>query len=470
MNLKVGRAVLCAPTPATTMSCGARPGAHGVTRPTSANRFLAPMRVQSWRLKLPINPALLSPPPPRRDRRGRGCPRPGRVFSLFRIWDLFRISIFGFRISLPEGHLTSRYSLITLCLGCLLLAGAGCQSYGPTFNPRPQSGGTGALATLGTNSFDSIASTNRLSPELLRPPSSYFKLGPGDVIEIEILGDRESRSTALVGPDGKIYYSLLPGTFVWGLTLSEAKQKLDDELKRYIRGEPQVALILRAVGSRRIWILGSVQSPGIYTLATPVTALEAISIAGGTLTIPGSTEDLTDLRNSFIMREGQLLSIDFYKLLREGDLSQNIYLEPDDFVYFRSAVSRDVYVLGAVVRPNIVSFSDKISLLSAIAASGGTIGYAYGTHAAIIRGSLSNPKIAIADYNAILKGRSPDIRLEPGDLVYVPFAPYKRLAEFGEQVLSQFVRTIAINEGQNAVIKGGQPVGISVGAGGGVSK
>ena len=59
------------------------------------------------------------------------------------------------------------------------------------------------------------------------------------------------------------------------------------------------------------------------------------------------------------MREGQLLSVDFYKLLRQGDLSQNIYLEPDDFVYLRSAVSRDVYVLGAVERPNIVGFSDK---------------------------------------------------------------------------------------------------------------
>ena len=79
-----------------------------------------------------------------------------------------------------------------------------------------------------------------------------------------------------------------------------------------------------------------------------MTALEAISIAGGTLTVPGSTEDLTDLRNSFIMREGELLSVDFYKLLRQGDLSQNIYLEPDDFVYLRPTISRDVYVLGAV--------------------------------------------------------------------------------------------------------------------------
>ena len=59
-------------------------------------------------------------------------------------------------------------------------------------------------------------------------------------------------------------------------------------------------------------------------------------------------EETADLQNSFVMREGQLLKVDFYKLLRQGDLSQNIYLQPDDFVYVRSASARNVYVLGAV--------------------------------------------------------------------------------------------------------------------------
>ena len=47
MNRKVGRAVLCAPTAATTLSHSAKNGAHGVTRPTSANRFTALMRNQN---------------------------------------------------------------------------------------------------------------------------------------------------------------------------------------------------------------------------------------------------------------------------------------------------------------------------------------------------------------------------------------------------------------------------------------
>jgi len=75
MNLKVGRAVLCAPTAATTLCRNAKDGAHpssvalmpsadtspsllrrvdGVTHPTSANWFMAPMRVQFWRTKLSL--------------------------------------------------------------------------------------------------------------------------------------------------------------------------------------------------------------------------------------------------------------------------------------------------------------------------------------------------------------------------------------------------------------------------------
>src|SRR2546422_5013134 len=45
-------------------------------------------------------------------------------------------------------------------------------------------------------------------------------------------------------------------------------------------------------------------------------------------------------RRSFVIRDGQPLPIDLHRLLKEGDLSQNIYLRPDDFVYVPSATAR----------------------------------------------------------------------------------------------------------------------------------
>lgn len=355
-------------------------------------------------------------------------------------------------------------SRTVLWLGLLGLGWlTGCQITGPRFDARAP-----ALAQAVTN-LETVAVTNRLEPEWLRTPTELFMLGPGDVLDIELLGEAGSRSTTVVGPDGKLYFHLLPGLDVWGLTLAQTKALLERELLKFVRAEPQVAITLRGVGSKRVWLLGRLTTPGVYTLASPTTLLEGISLAGGTISGGTSAEDVADLRRSFVIRQGQLLSVDFHRLLREGDMSQNVFLRPDDFVYLRSAVAREVYVLGAVAMPNVVPFRERLTLVAAIASVGGptarvrgTIGEAYLSHVAIVRGSLTEPRIAVVDYNAIVKGKAPDVALEPQDIVYVPFTPYRYLTRYLNMILNSFVNTIAINEGQRAVIRNATPVQVNV--------
>lgn len=311
--------------------------------------------------------------------------------------------------------------------------------------------------------FSAVASTNQVRPEWLGLPKDFFRLGPGDSFEIELLGEPGPPSTVSVGPDGKIYYSLLNGEFVWGLTLTEARSLLETNLAKFLRTKPEVTLTLKSVGSRRVWILGSVQKPGVYPLAAPLTLLEAISAAGGAVAVPGGPEASADLENSFVIRHGNWLGVDFQRLLQRGDLSQNVYLQPDDFVYLRSGVSRgDVYVLGAVAGPNIVDYKEHLSLLSAISSVGGPIEYAYRSHIAVLRGSLAHPTIAIFDYDNIINGKALDVPLEPGDVVYIPFSPFRRVEQFLDEILNNFVRTIAVNEGQRAVLQNSSPVGLAI--------
>jgi protein involved in polysaccharide export with SLBB domain len=168
---------------------------------------------------------------------------------------------------------------------------------------------------------------------------------------------------------------------------------------------------------------------------------------------------MPDLKNSFVMRNGQALGIDFHRLISMGDLSQNIYLQPDDFVYLRSSAARNVFVLGAVAAPNIVPYSDRLTLLSALASAGGTISYARVGQVAIVRGSLTAPRIALLDYKAIYLGKAPDVRLEPGDIVYVPFVPYRKLALLADNLIQTLVTTTAANEGSRAA--GGNAIGVS---------
>lgn len=340
-------------------------------------------------------------------------------------------------------------------LGLLLLSMAGCQHPGPRFDPYANTAGM-------TLDLQSVTITNKIDPGWLKPPTEPFTLGPGDRLEIELIDDLTTRTVATVGPDGKIYFSLLPGIDVWGLTLPQAQARLEKELTQFYKQQPRVALTLRGVESRRVWLLGRLQTPGVYYMTNSPTLLEAVALAGGTLNYAGtrdlsastSTDEMADLRRSFIIRKGRLLPVDFERLITQGDLSQNIYLEPDDFVYFPPATARQIYVMGAVGQPRAVPYREGMTMAAAIADSFGTVKDAYLSHVAVVRGSLSEPKIALVDYRDVAKGAVRDVILEPNDIVYVPYAPYRYLSKYADLIVSTFVSSVAINEGIRAV---GQP-------------
>jgi len=110
---------------------------------------------------------------------------------------------------------------------------------------------------VATNHAEMVTITNELDRQWLESPSRMFTLGPGDRLELELIGDLSSRTTTVVGPDGKLYFNLLPGVDVWGLTLTEAKTRLENTFTNYLREQPRIAMTLRGVESKRVWILGA---------------------------------------------------------------------------------------------------------------------------------------------------------------------------------------------------------------------
>jgi polysaccharide biosynthesis/export protein len=326
----------------------------------------------------------------------------------------------------------------------VLLVITGCRT-GPAFDPR----GTD------TQTFEAVTLSNRFDASLLRAPTEPYRLGPGDAIEVETLGDAAGRSTLNVGPDGKVYYSLLPGLSVWGLSIPEARALLQQQMTNYTRSAPEFVINLRSAASQRVWLLGAVQNPGVYTLTTPTTLLDALAGSGGVLS--ARLDDAADLSRSFVLRDGKMLTVDFEALLKRGDMGQNLYLKPGDFVFLRPAEKQSVYVLGAVNGPQVLPYSQELTLATAILRAGGTLKFAQNHRVALVRGSLTQPKIAQVSYLEIVKGRATDVPLKPGDIVYVPFVPYRFVAELAEGMLDQLVRTIAVNEG-SAVAGGGAAV------------
>ncbi|HYG34606.1 MAG TPA: SLBB domain-containing protein, partial [Clostridia bacterium] len=349
-----------------------------------------------------------------------------------------------------------RGRLLPLISAVFILLAAGCQHGDPNFKK--------VSSLPPSTTWESTTLTNQVDPAMLQPPLEPFTLGPGDKLEIELLGETGSRITTVVGPDGKVYFNLLPGIDVWGLTLGQAKARMEKELSQYLREQPQVSLVLRDVESKRIWVLGYVQAPGVYPLAGPMTLLEAISLSGGTMSLSsfrqteasGASDELADLQRSFVLRQGKFLPVNFQRLLQQGDLSQNIYLQPDDFIYFPAAAGREVYVLGAVTEPRAVPYKQGMTVATAVASAYGTLTGAYLHHVLVVRGSLSHPEVAVVDYKNVIRGEARDVELLPRDIVYVPFSAMRYPYRYLQLAIDTFVSSAAINAGTSLL---GQPQG-----------
>lgn len=347
-------------------------------------------------------------------------------------------------------------SLVTALAAGLLLF-SGCETVplpvATEAAPRP------ATADL------SAPSEPALEPALLQPSQAEFRLGPGDQLEIEVMGDLSTLATVTVGPDGKIYYYILPGLDVWGMTIPQARDLVADAMAKFVRGTPAVTLVLQSVASQQVWLMGRLSNPGVYSLGRPTTLLDAVAQAGGlAVSTPagGTPSESADLSRTFLIRSGHLVPVDFDRLLRDGDLSQNIYLQPGDFVFMPSLHSAQVHVLGAVVQPRSVRLAGSLTLVQAIALAGGSEPYAYLKNVAILRGSLAHPQIAVVEVDKVLLGRAPDVRLEAGDIVYVPDSPNRTLTRYVNLILDTFARTVGVNEGAYAITDRATPVSAGV--------
>lgn len=337
-----------------------------------------------------------------------------------------------------------RFLHIISVTALLCLMGPSCQQNIPNsqFDARKSD------QTVRNLTFTNVKIKRSPDNKLLKPPAESYILGPGDVIEIEIAEVGGTLSRTFVMPDGMVYYNLAGGVRAEGLTTSEFSKRLQESLKRDYTN-PLVNVSLVEVRSRRYWILGRVFKPGLYPLRQPTTLLEAISEAGGLFTsrFSGTTEELADLGNSVVIRNGQVLPVNFEKLVRSGDTSQNIYLHHNDYIYLPSAATSTVLLLGAVAAPQAIGYKDSLTLIDCIAQCKGPAKGAYLKEVVIVRGTLDKPQAATVNLHAILTGKETNVQLQPGDIVWIPKRPLGLLEATVQLVFQDAARTIASGEG-----------------------
>lgn len=275
-------------------------------------------------------------------------------------------------------------------------------------------------------------------------PASWrnrYELGPGDVINFSLFGRPElDRPGFRIAPDGTVSYLQAQNINVSGLSLDEARLAIEKGLSSNFRS-PRVIITPQEIGSKRFTILGKVVVRGVVTLERPISLVEAIANAGGLETglFEQNTIELADLDRSFLSRHGQRLPVDFRRLLHEGEMSLNVEIEPNDFIYIASNISNDFYVLGAVTAPGVQGLTADASVVSAITRRKGFTQRAWLDRVLVIRGSFTNPRTFVVNVKDILAAKEKDFKLEPKDIVYIADRPWVEAEDILKAALSAFV-------------------------------
>lgn len=301
----------------------------------------------------------------------------------------------------------------------------------------PSKNGTAGVAN--TNLSLSVVAPNQRAAWQQR-----LTLGPGDVLTLALW--REPTLTRLdvaIGPDGRISFAEAQDVLATGLTVDELRLKMNEELANFRRA-PEIIITPVAFRSKKYYVLGRVMTKGVYVLDRPITVLEAVARAHGFETglVERDIIVVADFSRSFLMRQGQRMPLNFESLFQGGDLSQNLSIEPGDYLYFPGANVREVYVLGEVRLPGPTPYSTDMTLMAAITARAGYTDSAYKGKVLVVRGSLNKPEVFAIETKDILAGKAPDFRLQPKDIVFVNSRPFIYAEELADRAITTFLQSI----------------------------
>jgi polysaccharide export outer membrane protein len=247
-----------------------------------------------------------------------------------------------------------------------------------------------------------------------------YRIGPGDLLEIKVFEVKELDQTVRVSEDGSITLPLVGRVMIEGLTQEGVVQKLTELLQAKYVKNPQVTIFIKEYKNQQVAVIGAVEKAGSYELVGRKNLLQIISMAGGLKDTAGN--------EIFILREGpdgqtSTIPIDLRELMVNSNPALNVPIEPNDVINVPVDREIRVFVMGRVTRPGAVKakLSEGITLMQAIADAGGLAEGAKEGSITVTRkdkaGKEQKIKVNLKD---IIKGRKKDIKLEEGDVVFVP--------------------------------------------------
>ncbi|SDJ79049.1 polysaccharide biosynthesis/export family protein [Aliiruegeria lutimaris] len=243
-----------------------------------------------------------------------------------------------------------------------------------------------------------------------------YRVGPGDELRFNIFGEEGMRDlTARVDAEGFVQLPIVEAVRVSGRTTREIQADLK-ALYAVQFQEPWVTVELAHAESHPIYFLGEFREPGVKHMEFATELIEALALAEG-------LEEDAYLPGARLIRRDHVCTVDLAALLRNGDFSQNVWMQSGDILFAPRKEDMRVYVLGAVGTPQAVPFGeDGRRLLETLSMAGGPDegASALGDVRIVRSHSATRGELIVVDVAAMLKGDKLDFPLQPGDVVYVP--------------------------------------------------
>jgi len=119
------------------------------------------------------------------------------------------------------------------------------------------------------------------SPGTVSVPADYV-IGPEDILNVVFWAEKDLSGEVVVRPDGKISLPLIKDVAVAGLTPEQVTEVLVKAATKFV-AQPNATVIVKAINSRKVFVVGQVGKPGTYPLVADTTVLQLIAQAGDVL-------------------------------------------------------------------------------------------------------------------------------------------------------------------------------------------
>lgn len=225
--------------------------------------------------------------------------------------------------------------------------------------------------------------------------------------------------------DGQVYLPELPPISVGGLTIAQARWVLQEKYREQIQ-DVEVFVDFQERLSRVVELIGNVSVP-VVPIDGKMRLFDVLSEAG--------INPAANLFMSYVVRDCRVLHVDIYKLVKEGDMCQNIVMRPKDKIYIADPDDSKVMVMGEVGLPRVLFLPrGSMPIREALVAAGGIPFTGDKACIQIIRGDITCPKVYQINWNHVICLPNSSLLLMPGDTVYVAEKPITQWNRFISQL------------------------------------